>query len=171
MSRVIDNESPEILLITILGLTTLIAGLAEYVHISYAIGAFLLGIVLSGQVAEQAREMLEPLRDSFAALFFVYFGIAVDVKDLWKTLGIALLLAGVGVGSKMATGWWAARRAGVSPVGSRRAAVALVPRGEFSIVLAGIGVAGGVNSDLGPMVVSYVLILAISGSLLARFVK
>jgi CPA2 family monovalent cation:H+ antiporter-2 len=49
--------------------------------------------------------------------------------------------------------------------------VALVPRGEFSIVLAGIGVAGGVNSDLGPMVVSYVLILAISGSLLARFVK
>ena len=171
VNRVIDNESSEILLITILGLTTLIAGLAEYVHISYAIGAFLLGIVLSGQVAEQAREMLAPLRDSFAALFFVYFGIAVDVKDLWKTLGVAVLLAVVGIGSKIATGWWAARRAGVSPAGSRRAAVALIPRGEFSIVLAGIGVAGGVNSDLGPMVVSYVLILAISGSLLARFVK
>lgn len=171
VNRYIDNDSTEILLITILGLTTLIAGLAEYVHISYAIGAFLLGIVLSGQVAERAREMLEPLRDSFAALFFVYFGIAVDIGDLRSTLGFAVVLAIVGVVSKMLTGWWAARRAGASAAGARRAAVSLIPRGEFSIVLAGIGVAGGVDTDLGPFVVSYVLILAISGSVLARFVK
>jgi CPA2 family monovalent cation:H+ antiporter-2 len=46
-----------------------------------------------------------------------------------------------------------------------------VPRGEFSIVLAGIGVAAGVTGDLKSLVVSYVLILAIGGSLLVRFVK
>jgi CPA2 family monovalent cation:H+ antiporter-2 len=171
INRIIDNASAEILLITLLGSATLIAGLAEYIHISYAIGAFLLGIVLSGQVAERARELLSPLRDSFAALFFVYFGLAVDVRDLWQTLGQAVVLALVGIITKVGTGWWAAKRAGVSPVGARRAAVALVPRGEFSIVLAGIGVSGGVNSDLSSIVVSYVLILAISGSVLARFVK
>jgi CPA2 family monovalent cation:H+ antiporter-2 len=171
INRIIDNASAEILLITLLGSATLIAGLAEYIHISYAIGAFLLGIVLSGQVAERARDLLSPLRDSFAALFFVYFGLAVDVRDLWQTFLPAVILALFGIVTKVGTGWWAAKKAGVSPAGARRAAVALVPRGEFSIVLAGIGVSGGVNSDLGSIVVSYVLILAISGSVLARFVK
>ena len=171
INRVTANSSDELILITLLGLVTLIAGLAEYMHISYAIGAFLLGIAISGQVAERAREMLVPLRDAFAALFFVYFGLEVALSSLVSVAVPAILLAIVGAGTKMATGWWSARRLGLSKRSAMRTAVTLIPRGEFSIVLAGIGVASGINADLSSMVVAYVLLLAVGGSLAAKFVK
>lgn len=168
-TRLVDAESSEILLISLLGIALVVAGVAEYFHVSYAIGAFLVGIVLSGQVADRARQLLEPLRDSFAALFFVSFGLAVDATSLVDVLPVASLLAVVGAATKFGSGYWGARRAGSGPRGARRAGVTLIPRGEFSIVLAGIGIAGGVDGDLGPITVAYVLILAISGSIAARF--
>ena len=171
LNRLIGGRSDEVLLLTLLGLVTLVSGLAELIHISYAIGAFFLGIVLSGQVAERARELLQPLRDSFAALFFVYFGLQVDTASLVNVLAPAILLAAVGVITKLTTGWWAAKLAGLAHGGARRTAVTLIPRGEFSIVLAGIGVTYGVSDDLDLIVVAYVLILAVSGSLLTRFVR
>lgn len=171
INKLTGNSSNEIILLTLLGLATLVAGLAEYVHVSYAIGAFLLGIAISGQVAERAREMLVPLRDAFAALFFVYFGITVNPSSLIDVAIPAMALAAAGVATKMGTGWWAARRAGLTKKGTLRTSLMLIPRGEFSIVLAGIGVANGLDSDLGPMVVAYVLILAVGGSIAIRFVK
>ncbi len=171
INRLAAKSSDELILITLLGLATLVAGLAEYMHISYAIGAFLLGIAISGQVAERAREMLVPLRDAFAALFFVYFGLEVAPTSLIDVAIPALLLALVGAGTKMASGWLSAQSAGLSKKGSMRTALTLIPRGEFSIVLAGIGVASGINQNLSSMVVAYVLILAVGGSLAVKFVK
>ena len=169
-SRFVDAESGEVLLISLLGIALVVAGVAEHFHVSYAIGAFLVGIVLSGQVAERARTLLEPLRDSCAALFFVSFGLVVDPRSLVEVLPIAGLLAVLGAASKFGSGYWAARRAGSSKRGARRAGATLVPRGEFSIVLAGIAIAGGIDSDLGPITVAYVLLLAVGGSVAARFV-
>ncbi len=170
-SRFVDAESGEILLVSLLGIALLVAGIAEHFHVSYAIGAFLVGIVLSGQVAERARTLLEPLRDSFAALFFVSFGLTVDPASLVDVLPIAIALAAIGAATKFGSGYWGARHAGSTPRGARRAGVTLIPRGEFSIVLAGIAIAGGVNGDLGPITVAYVLILAVSGSVVSRFVQ
>ena len=170
-NRYLDVDSPDVLLITLLGLAMLISGLAEMVHVSFAIGAFLLGIVLSGQIAERARELLAPLRDSFAALFFVNFALGIDGADLAGMLLPAALLAAAGAATKIVTGWKAATMAGMSRNGARRAAVSMIPRGEFSIVLAGIGASAGLRGDLTSVVVSYVLILAIGGSLMMRFVK
>jgi CPA2 family monovalent cation:H+ antiporter-2 len=170
-SRFVAAESGEVLLISLLGIALVVAGVAEHFHVSYAIGAFLVGIVLSGQVAERARVLLEPLKDSFAALFFASFGLVVDTSTLVKVLPIAALLAGLGALSKFGSGYWGARRAGSTPRGARRAGVTLIPRGEFSIVLAGIAIAGGIDSDLGPITVAYVLLLAVGGSIAARFVN
>lgn len=170
-NRVLDSDAPDVLLITLLGAAMVVSGLAEMVHVSYAIGAFLLGITLSGQVADRARTLMNPLRDSFAALFFVNFGLEVDSSTLTTMFIPAAVLAIVTTGSKLLTGWSAAKFAGASSNGARRAAVSLVPRGEFSIVLAGIGVAAGITIDMKSLVVTYVLIVAIGGSLLTRFVK
>lgn len=170
-ARAVDIESDEILLISVLGVALVVAGIAERFHISYAIGAFLVGILLSGQVAERSRPLLTPLRDSFAAVFFVSFGLSVDAKDLLEFIPVAGVLALVGAASKFGSGYWSARRVGVSTRAARRSGVALIPRGEFSIVLAGIAIAGGINPDLGPVVVAYVMLTAIGGSLAARFVN
>jgi CPA2 family monovalent cation:H+ antiporter-2 len=100
-SKMIDTESGEILLISLLGIALVVAGVAEYFHVSYAIGAFLVGIILSGQVAERARTLLEPLRDSFSALFFVSFGLSVDPAVLLDVLPIAAILGVLGAITKI----------------------------------------------------------------------
>ncbi len=170
LSRVLVTRSPELLLLTVLGLTLLVAGLAEELQVSAAIGAFLLGVMLSGQIAERGRELLEPIRDVFGGLFFLFFGLQIDPSSLGAALAPAAVLAVVTSATKVGTGWWAARRAGIGIPGRRRAAASLVPRGEFSIIIAGIGVAAGVHDDLGPTTACYVLIMAIVGSLAMRFV-
>jgi CPA2 family monovalent cation:H+ antiporter-2 len=91
-----------------------------------------------------------------------------DPADLPPVAGIAALLALAGVATKGTTGWLAARRAGVAATGRLRAGTALVPRGEFNIVIAGLAVTAGTDSRLGPLAAAYVLILAIAGPLLAR---
>ena len=168
LSRVVFHRSSEVLLLSVLGLVLLVSGAAETLKVSAAVGAFLVGIALSGQVAERAAELVLPLRDLFAAVFFVFFGLQIDADALPDAAVAAVLLAGVTAATKIATGWWAARRAGIGIPGRVRAGTALVARGEFSIVIAGLGVAAGIEPDLGPLAAAYVLVLAIGGSLLAR---
>jgi CPA2 family monovalent cation:H+ antiporter-2 len=169
VSRLVQSHSRELLLLGVLGLAFLVAGLAEAVQVSAAVGAFLLGLTLSGQVADQVRALLPPLRDVFGGIFFVFFGIAIDPRDLIPIAIPALILAVVTTATKITTGVWAARRVGVGPKGQWRAGLALVPRGEFSIVIAGLGVAAGANATLGPLAAGYVLVLAVGGSLLMRY--
>jgi CPA2 family monovalent cation:H+ antiporter-2 len=170
VTRVVAADSSgEVLLLRILGLALLVAGAAEGIHVSAAVGAFLLGIALSGEAAELARPLLEPLRDLFAAVFFVFFGLSTDPAQLPAVLLPALGLVVVGIATKMLTGWFAARRAGVGPAGRLRAAATLVPRGEFSIVIAGL-VGSTVDPRLGPTAAAYVLCLAVLGPLMPRLI-
>ncbi|GAA1763016.1 cation:proton antiporter [Luedemannella helvata] len=168
VERFVASPSEEVLLLKVLGLTVLVAGLAQALQVSAAVGAFLVGIALSGPLAHTARELLSPLRDLFAAVFFVFFGLHTDPATLPPVLGIALLLAIAGIATKFATGWWAAGRAGIGRLGRARAGIALMPRGEFNIVIAGLAVAGGAAAQLGPLAAAYVLVLAVVGPLLAR---
>jgi CPA2 family monovalent cation:H+ antiporter-2 len=168
VERFVASESDEVLLLKVLGLTVLVAGVAELLQVSAAVGAFLVGIALSGPLAHTARQLLTPLRDLFAAVFFVFFGLQTDPRALPPVLGVAALLALCGIASKLATGWIAARRAGVGTTGRVRAGAALLPRGEFNIVIAGLAVAAGGNNQLGPLAAAYVLILAITGPVAAR---
>jgi monovalent cation:H+ antiporter-2, CPA2 family len=168
VEQFIASPSDEVLLLKVLGLTLLVAGIAHNLHISAAVGAFLVGIALSGPLAHTARQLLTPLRDLFAAVFFLFFGLQTNPADLPPVAGIALGLAAVGVATKLLTGWIAARRAGIGPIGATRAGTAMVPRGEFNIVIAGLAVSAGINPQLGALAAAYVLILAATGPLAAR---
>jgi len=169
VSRVIDTNSAELLLLTVLGLTFLVAGLADKARVSAAVGAFLIGVMLSGQIAERGRELLAPIRDVFGGLFFLFFGLQVEPSTLSSVLLPIILLVVLTTSSKMATGWWAAWRVGIAVRGRRRAAASLVPRGEFSIIIAGLGTAAGLEPELGAVTAGYVLVMAVTGSLLMRF--
>jgi CPA2 family monovalent cation:H+ antiporter-2 len=168
VGRALAHPDPEQLLLRILALTLIVAALAELVHASAAVGAFLVGLTLTGETAARAREVLTPLRDLFAAIFFLSIGLAVDLRELGPMLPAALALAVVTALTKVVTGRYAARRDGVGPVGQLRAGTALVTRGEFSIVI--LGLAGAGEGRLGALVTAYVLILAVSGPVLMRYV-
>ncbi len=168
ISAVVFNRSDENLLLSLLGLALLVAGVAEHLQASAAVGAFLVGIAISGPAEHAARTLLRPLKDLFAAMFFAFFGLQINPADLPPALALAAALAAVTASTKVATGWWSAKRAGVRTPGRIRAGATLVARGEFSIVIAGIAVSEGIETDLGPLAAAYVLILAIGGPLLAR---
>jgi monovalent cation:H+ antiporter-2, CPA2 family len=166
VSRALHTRTDEALVLGLLGVTLVVAGVAERLEVSGAIGAFLVGIAVSGPVQERASALVGPLRDLFAGLFFVFFGFEIHPGDLPPVLGAAALLAVVTGATKFASTSWATRRAGIGRRGRLRAGAALVARGEFSIVLAGIGVAA--EPDLGPLAGAYVLMLSIVAPLLAR---
>lgn len=168
ISRFVAHESDEIILLTVLGMVLLVAGIAERFQVSAAIGAFLVGIAISGPVAEKSHTLFAPLRDLFAATFFFFFGLEIDPSSLTRVLPFCLGLAVVTSATKILTGYWAARKVADRP-GRLRAGAALVARGEFSIVIAGLG--ASIEPKLGPVSAAYVLILAILGPILARVTK
>ena len=171
ISRFVSSDDPEKLLLVVLGLTVLVAGLAQKLQVSAAVGAFLVGIALSGEVAEGTHNLLSPLRDLFAAVFFVFFGLHTDPASIPPVILPALALAAVTATTKVATGYWAARRAEVSAKGRWRTGGTLVARGDFSIVIAGLAVAAGIEPELGPLATAYVLVLVVAGPLTARYTE
>jgi monovalent cation:H+ antiporter-2, CPA2 family len=168
ISRALFSHSDEALILTILGFTIFVAGVAELVEISAAVGALLVGIVLSGPAAKTARNLLAPLKDLFSALFFAFIGLSVDPSTIPPVLLLAIGLAVVTGASKIFSSLWIARREGLSKEGGIRAATTLLARGEFSIAIAGLGVVSGIEPDLGPVAVGYVLLLAVIGPIAAK---
>lgn len=172
VSAIVNSEDREIFLLKLLGAALLVAGLASALQVSAAVGAFLLGIAISDSTAHNATKILEPLRDLFAAMFFVLFGLTTDPTSVPPVLGWAILLAVLTTFTKIVTGWWAAGRAGASMMGRARAGTALVARGEFSIVIAGLAVAAGaVPAEFAALATTYVLLMAILGPIAARVVE
>ncbi len=168
LSRAIFSPNNEVLLLQVLGLTLLVAGGAEHLEISAGVGAFLVGIALSGRVAERTRPILTPLRDIFAAVFFVFFGLQTVPSGLVSSLGPAVLLGVAGIVSKLITGWVAARKAGVAVPGRIRAGTSLIARGEFSVVIAGLALGSGLEPRLAPLATAYVILMAVIGPIATR---
>ncbi len=168
VSRHLAGGGDEALLLSVFGLTLLVAGLAQRLQISAAIGAFLVGLALSGAAQERASGLMEPLRDLFAGIFFLFFSFQIAPSELPAVAVPAVLLAVVTVFTKLGSGWIAAGRIGVEAPGRIRAGAALVARGEFSIVIASLGVALAEGPRLGTLVAAYVLLTAVIGPLAAK---
>jgi CPA2 family monovalent cation:H+ antiporter-2 len=167
VGRIVAHPDNEQMLLRILGLTLIVAALAEFVHASAAVGAFLVGLTLTGESAHRARTVLSPLRDLFAAIFFLAIGVSVDPADLIPMLPAAAALAVVTGVTKVLTGQFAARREGVARPGQLRAGTALIARGEFSLVI--IGLVGTAFEAVEAVATPYVFLLAMAGPMVARF--
>jgi CPA2 family monovalent cation:H+ antiporter-2 len=168
LSALLEGGSDEALLLAVFGLTLVVGGLAQQLDVSAAIGAFLVGLALSGPVQQRAGALVGPLRDLFAAVFFLFFSFQIDPSDLLGALAPAALLAAVGIGTKVLTGWYAAGRLGVGKAGRLRAGTTLAARGEFSIVIASLGVVLPDGVELGAVAAAFVLITALVAPIAAR---
>ncbi len=163
------HPKSEVVLLSVIGLLLIGGGAAELGHVSGGVVAFLVGLSISGSIAQRARELLGPLRDLFAALFFLSFGYMVDESAIPGVLAAATLLWAITMVTKVVTGWVAVRATSGVP-GRLRAGTALVARGEFSIVIVGLAaVAGGVDRRLAPLAAVYVLLTAVTAPLLTRY--
>jgi CPA2 family monovalent cation:H+ antiporter-2 len=169
LSALLAPGSNEALLLAVFGLTLLVGGLAQRIDVSAAIGAFLIGLALSGPTRSRVEPLIEPLRDLFAATFFLFFSFQIAPGSLVHMLLPASVLALVTVGAKLISGRAAARSLGVGSRGQLRAGTALIAHGEFSIVIAALGATITHGSDLGALAAAYVLLTALIGPLVAKF--
>ena len=104
LSRFAAHESDEIVLLTTFGAVLLVAGISQRLQVSAGIGAFLVGIAVSGPMAQQTHRLLAPLRDLFAATFFFFFGLEIDPATLSPVLLSAVLLGEDACGQEWP--WW-----------------------------------------------------------------
>lgn len=168
-SSLVAHQSDEVVLLSIFGTVLLVAGIAQHLQVSAAIGAFLVGIAVSGPISEQSHRLLTPLRDLFAATFFFFFGLEVDPRTLPPVLLAAAALALITTASKILTGYWATRTQISDRRARLRAGLTLVPRGEFSVVIAGLGAA--IEPRIGSLSAAYVLLMAIAGPFLVKTIR
>ena len=165
--RLVTHPDSEQMVLRVLGITLIVAALAEALRASAAVGAFLVGLTLTGETADRARKVLGPLRDLFGAIFFLSIGLTVDPKELLPMLPVAIALAVITSATKLLTGMFAARRDGVARRGQLRAGTALIARGEFSLII--IGLVGASIPAVAALATSYVFIMAIAGPVVSRY--
>jgi CPA2 family monovalent cation:H+ antiporter-2 len=169
VSRHLGRGTDESLLLGVVGLTLLVAGVAQELEVSAAIGAFLVGLGLSGPTQRRASELMTPLRDLFAAWFFVFFALQIDLASVPPVLLAAAVLTVITAAGKLVTGWVAAERIGAAAPGRLRAGTVLIARGEFSIVIAALGAGIADGEELGALAAAYVLLTALMGPLATKY--
>ncbi|WP_374724406.1 cation:proton antiporter [Calidifontibacillus erzurumensis] len=162
-------KSNELFIIVVFAVLFFVAGFSETLHVAEAIGALLLGLVFSEtEHRDRIERLVVPFRDFFGAVFFFSFGLSIDpatLKDaVWLALGAAILT----IVGNFTAGMISGRKAGLSHKASSNIGLTIMARGEFSIVVANLGVSAGLNPVLMPFTALYVLILAIVGPIFAK---
>lgn len=168
VGRLVRSEDDELLTILFVGFAVLVAGVAEEFGVSEAIGALLAGLIIAEtKAAPRIEHLVLPLRDAFAAVFFFAFGLTIDPGDVstiaLPVIGAVLLTLLLNV----VAGSLGARLYGLGARAAANAGLTLLGRGEFSLILASLAVAAGLDARIAPFVALYVLVVAVLGPLLA----
>lgn len=169
LNKLLKITSNEIFIIVVFALLFFIAGFSEKLHVAEAIGALLFGLALSEtDHSKRIEHLVVPFRDFFGAIFFFSFGLSIDPLTLgdaaWIALGAVLLTILANVAAGMISG----RNAGLTHKASLNIGLTIMARGEFTIIVANLGIAASLLPILKPFSAMYVLILAILGPLLAK---
>ncbi|MGI5423998.1 cation:proton antiporter [Streptomyces sp. CA-179760] len=166
--RLIATRDSELLVITFLGTAVLVAGVAEVLGVADAIGAFMAGLILAGTSSgPRIRELVHPLRDAFAAIFFFAFGLSIDPGDILSVVGPVAAAAALTVVMNIIAGLLVARVYGYGAEPAAEIATTLVARGEFALILAAMAASAGLDNRLAPFIAGYVLVLAVLGPIAA----
>ena len=168
VGRLISTRDNELLVISFLGAAVLVAGVSEVLGVADAIGAFMVGLILAGTPSgPRIRDLVHPLRDAFAAIFFFAFGLSIDPGDLVSVVGPVTAAAALTLVMNIIAGLLVARvyRYGIDP--AAEIATTLVARGEFALILAAMDAGAGLDARLAPFIAGYVLVLAVLGPIAA----
>ena len=145
MRSVAKLHRDETMLVATVGLAFAAALVAVAFGYSVALGAFLIGaIVAESGVRPTVEELIAPLRDLFAAIFFVAIGMSIDPALVARHWAAVLVLTIVVGGGKIVAVTIATFLSGRDVRTSVRAAMSLAQIGEFSFIIAGVGIAAGV---------------------------
>ena len=164
------KRGPGVLLLLVFGVTLAAAGAATLAGFSGAIAAFLIGMLLTGEVAESLRSRFAPLREIFSAIFFLFFGLSISFVDVVGVLPVAIAFSVLGIAGKLAVGWWVGRDMS-DRMSWRRIGAFLVARGEFSMIIAATVVANTAFTGLKEITLGVVVLTTIFSTLAIRYLR
>jgi CPA2 family monovalent cation:H+ antiporter-2 len=168
IGRVLDSREDELVAIIMIGLVVLVAGISAEIGVSDAIGALMIGLVVARtSIRERAERIAVPLRDVFAAIFFIAFGTSIDVGEIGSVAVPVLIAVGMTVVTNVTAGLITARLFGLNQRGAANVGLTVLGRGEFSLILATLAIGAGLDERIGPFIALYVLILAVLAPILA----
>ncbi|RAY14072.1 cation/H(+) antiporter [Actinomadura craniellae] len=168
IGRLVSVRDDELLVISFLGIAVIVAGVSEVLGVADAIGAFMVGLILgSTSSGPRIRELVHPLRDAFAAIFFFAFGLAIDPGDIASVAIPVVAAAALTIAMNVAAGLLAARLYGYGSRPAADIATILLARGEFALILAAMAAGAGLDGRLAPFIAGYVLVLAVLGPVMA----
>jgi CPA2 family monovalent cation:H+ antiporter-2 len=171
LDRVFEMDSDELFLLSVLGTTTLVAGAALTLGLSEAVAAFFVGAGFSQtDHVDRIEHLIAPVRDLFAAFFFFSIGLTIDVTVVSTVAGLLGAAVVLTTATKLFSGTASGRVYDLSPLRSLRTGIGLVPRGEFSLVIAALalGASGQVATLIPPFAVGYVLVMSVVGTVLIQ---
>lgn len=163
-------DRDETLLVSVLGICFGASLLAAWLGFSVALGAFLAGaVVAEARAAPRVTHLVEPLRDMFAALFFVAIGLKIDPAQLSHYAVPALLVALAVMIGKSLVCTVGVLFVGHDPRTSLRTGLCMAQIGEFSFVIATLGVSlGAIDDFIYPITVAAALICMVASPYLLR---
>jgi CPA2 family monovalent cation:H+ antiporter-2 len=169
LNRLLNISSNEVFVVVVFACLFLLAGLGETIHVAESIGALLLGLIFGEtEHSERLERLVIPFRDFFGAIFFFGFGLSIDPFTLGGAAWLASGAAALSIVGVTVAGLVVGKRNGLSTVGSLNTGFTLLARGEFSIIIVNLALAGGLTAILQPFAALYVLILASASPLLAK---
>jgi CPA2 family monovalent cation:H+ antiporter-2 len=173
VDRVFAVESNELFLLRVVGTTVIIGGAALSIGASEAVAAFFIGTAFHGtDLVGRIEAQLSPLRDVFAALFFLSIGVSTDLRVV-ADAGVLIAVAVVATtATKVASGYLSGAVYDLSERRSLRVGIGLVPRGEFSLIIAAVAATSTipeVRNVVPAFTVGYVLAMSIAGSVSIQY--
>jgi CPA2 family monovalent cation:H+ antiporter-2 len=178
LERLLDADTNESVVLRTVGLTVAVAGIALSLGVSEAVAAFFVGMAVSSTThVTHIEELLEPLRDAFAAVFFFWIGLVTDPLAVAGVAGAIAAAVVVATPTKLLSGFLGGQTFGLGTRRSTRVALAMTTRGEFSLIIATLAVSGAASGTLPQPVaerisafaVGYVLVMAVVGTTLMRY--
>jgi len=148
LRRIAGERSGELFLLTIVTLCLAAAFGAYFFGLSAAVGAFIAGLLISQSAfARQALANVIPLRDTFVAIFFISLGMLADPRFVAENITVIAIVVAVIMAAKFIICSLIPWFFGYSPKTALFAGMGLIQIGEFSFILAGMGIESGIISQ------------------------
>lgn len=164
-----DVDSDELFVLRVVGVTVLIGAIALAIGVSEAVAAFFVGTAFHGTpLVDRLENLLTPIRDIFAALFFFSIGLTTNLLAVVDVALLVIVAVSSTAAAKLVSGFVSGRVFGLTNRRSFRVGLGLLARGEFSLIIATIAAASTVpeiRQSIPPFAVGYVLLMSLLGSL------
>jgi CPA2 family monovalent cation:H+ antiporter-2 len=174
LERLLSPRTAELGLLVVFSFIIVVASVSAEMGLSHALGGLLAGLMVSAtRLRSEVEPMVSPFQQLLAAVFFVSFGLSIRFEggagEIARLAPIALLLVAVSVAGKLLVGWGVEAGGGLSGRARFRLGLTLAPRGEFSVVMAGMAaLLPGGGGDIPPLAALFLVLSAVAGGWLMR---